>query len=96
MIGKQFVHFSKDPTIEGRINVKTGSVKRELGGGTHFYLEFAGKNFKFGNVFSAEQLTAFAFFNTEADAIAFTNELIAQQGAASAPRAALPSPAEAQ
>lgn len=94
MRGQLFVHFAEDNQVPGRINIRTGIVKRELGA-EHFYLEFQGAKLKFGNVFSAAQLTGFAFFSTEVEQKAFIDELLAQQQANALPPAEAPTPAEA-
>lgn len=77
MKGQFFAHLSPDPKIEKRVNIKTGIVERVIGN-DHFLLRFDGAA-HFANVLSADQLGAFAFFNTKEDLELFISELMAQQ-----------------
>lgn len=72
MKGQLFVHMQD--VGEGAINLRTGLVKAQLGP-DHFLLEFAGANYRFSNVFSAQQLTRFVFFNTDTERQQFLTEL---------------------
>jgi hypothetical protein len=77
MQGYYFVHISADPQVPGRNLIKQGSVKAAVGVG-RWLLEFQGKNYNFSNVFSAENLEGFAFFETPAARNAFIADLLAQ------------------
>jgi hypothetical protein len=75
MLGLFFVNISPDPRAEGRLLIKTGLVKSQVGA-DRYLLEFNGKGYNFSNVFRAEQLESFAFFNTPAARAAFIEELV--------------------
>jgi hypothetical protein len=68
-----FVHLEKLPDGNG-INIRTGTVKQQVGA-ERWLLEFNGANYRFSNVFNAEQLERFAFFNTDAERQQFLTEL---------------------
>lgn len=72
MVNQLFVHFAPGP--DGSLNVRTGIVKQKVGEG-HYQLQFDGQNYKFANVFSAQQLTQFAFFDTKEAQRQFLAEL---------------------
>jgi hypothetical protein len=72
MRGQFFVHMQQ--LKEGPINLRTGFVKAQLGP-ANFLLHFDGSTFPFSNVFTAEQLGPFVFFDTEADRLQFLTEL---------------------
>lgn len=74
MLGSFFVHIA--PGEEGRAIIKTGIVKSQVGA-ERWLLEFQAKGYTFSNVFRAEQLEQFAFFNTPAARQAFVNEIMA-------------------
>ena len=84
MLNMLFCHISPDPTTPGRMLIKTGSVKAAVGVG-RWLLEFQGKNYAFANVFSAEALEGFAFFNTAAERQAFIADLMASNAAPEIP-----------
>ena len=85
MKGMFFAHLESDKETQGRVNVRTGVVKAALGP-ERYLLDFTGKNYRFAQVFNAEQLQAFSFFDTEEALQAFLSELRAN--------AAPPPPAE--
>ena len=76
MLGMYFAHVSPDPKVPGRMLIKQGSVKAAVGVG-RWMLSFVGKNYNFSNVFSAENLEGFAFFDTPQERAAFIADLLA-------------------
>jgi hypothetical protein len=82
--GLYFAHFMPDPAQPNRINVRSGVVK-ELVGADRFLLEFHGSNYNFSNVFNAEQLEKFAFFNTQSECQEFIKELLQRPAASETP-----------
>jgi hypothetical protein len=89
MQGLFFAHIGPDASgVPGRLTVKTGIVKEQVGA-ERWLLEFQAQGYCFSNVFRAEQLEAFAFFNTPASRQAFITELMA----ANAPPASAAEPA---
>jgi|GEM_PF-4836273 len=87
MKGQFFAFPQKTP--EG-VNIRTGVVKHSVGT-EHWLLQFHGPNYNFSNVFTAEQLTKFAFFDTREAQDAFIADLKYQTEQA-AQQAAQPSP----
>ena len=77
MKGQFFAFPQKTP--EG-VNIRTGVVKHSVGT-EHWLLQFHGPNYNFSNVFTAEQLTKFAFFDTAEAQQAFINDLKYQMAA---------------
>lgn len=76
MKGQFFAHIVPDPKQDGRINVRIGTVKSEVGPGS-WLLEFvSGSGYRFSNVFSAEQLQQFAFFNSAPERTAFLKDIM--------------------
>jgi len=88
MKGLFFVHLSENPEVPRQVNIRTGIVKDKVGS-ERWLLEFDSQGRKFANVFSAEQLERFAFFNSAADRAGFLDELIASQTRAAQPEAPL-------
>jgi hypothetical protein len=77
MQGMKFAHVSQNPkALAGNMMIKIGTVKAAVGVG-RWLLEFQGKGYLFSNVFPAEALDGFAFFDTVAARDAFISELIA-------------------
>lgn len=77
MQGQYFAHISPNPRgPEGAMLIKVGQVKAAVGVG-RWLLSFQGKNYNFSNVFSAEALDGFAFFDTAEDRQKFISDLIA-------------------
>ena len=76
MIGMFFAHIAPDPRTPGRMLIKQGTVKAAVGVG-RWLLSFQGKGYNFSNVFSAEALDGFAFFDTVAERQAFIADLLA-------------------
>jgi hypothetical protein len=76
MQGMFFAHISPDPKgVPGRMLIKQGKVRAAVGVG-RWLLEFHGRGYNFANVFSAEALENFAFFNSEAERNSFIAELV--------------------
>lgn len=77
MKGLTFVELQQDPNTAGRVNIRSGTVKQAIGP-NHWLLEFKGSRFRFSNVYSADDLSRFQFFNTEAEANLFIGELVSK------------------
>jgi hypothetical protein len=86
MQGQFFTVITPDPNTPGRLLIKLGVVKKELG--DSLVLCFQAKGYNFTNIVKADKLTNFAFFDTAADRQTFLRELVSQQ----TPTAAAPSP----
>jgi hypothetical protein len=78
MQGSFFVYAGPDPRNPEQGILKSGVVKAKVGEG-QWLLEFTAKGYRFSNVFSADKLTNFAFFETEGERQAFIEELMASQ-----------------
>ena len=76
MLGLFFAHISPANGDTSHMLIKTGVVKAQVGA-ERWLLEFNAKGYNFSNVFRAEQLESFAFFNTLATRDQFIAELIA-------------------
>ena len=76
MQGLFFCHIGPDTSgAPGQLSIKSGIVKEQVGT-DRWLLEFTAKGYSFSNVFRAEQLEQFAFFNTPAARQAFIMELM--------------------
>jgi hypothetical protein len=84
MLGSFFVFAGPDPRNPEQGILKSGVVKAKVGEG-QWLLEFTAKGYRFSNVFSADKLTNFAFFETEGERQAFIEELMASQAPKGSP-----------
>lgn len=75
MKGQLFIHMQE--VGPEAINIRTGVVKQQIGA-ERWLLEFNGAKYRFSNIFSAEQLERFVFFNTKAEQDEFLADLQAQ------------------
>lgn len=76
MLGQYFIFFAPQP--DGTKAIRIGIVKNKVGA-ERWQLEFEGVQYRFSNVFSAEQLEHFVFFDSPAARNAFIEDLKAQQ-----------------
>jgi hypothetical protein len=75
MQGKFFTVISPDPKVQGRMLIKLGVVKKELG--DCLVLTFQAKDYNFTNIIHADKLVNFAFFDTAEQRQQFLRELMA-------------------
>jgi|HubBroStandDraft_4_1064222.scaffolds.fasta_scaffold02083_13 hypothetical protein len=86
MQGQFFTVITPDPSTPGRMLIKLGVVKKEIG--DSLVLAFQARGYTFTNIVPVDKLTNFAFFDSAEDRQTFLREL---QASANAKAGASPS-----